>query len=59
MHFYHFHGPSMAVSGDFLGVLDISDTAAGLFVCNIVGHGVLAALAAAIRRTLIGELKLL
>lgn len=49
----------MAVSGDFLGVLDISDTAAGLFVCNIVGHGVLAALAAAIRRTLIGELKLL
>ena len=57
VHFYHFFNPSMVVSGDFFEVFQISDTMAGVFICDVMGHGVRAALVAAIMRTLIGELR--
>jgi sigma-B regulation protein RsbU (phosphoserine phosphatase) len=38
--FYHFFQPSMIVSGDFFDILDISDDKAGLFICDVMGHGV-------------------
>lgn len=57
--FYHFFNPSMAVSGDFFDVFEISDTMAGMFICDVMGHGVRAALVVAIMRTLIGELRYL
>lgn len=57
VHFYHFYHPSMAVSGDFFDVLKISDDVAGLFICDVMGHGVRAALVAATVRALVGELR--
>ena len=55
--FYHFFQPSMIVSGDFFDVLDISDDKAGLFICDVMGHGVRAALVAATIRSLLSELR--
>ncbi|MEA3187987.1 MAG: phosphoserine phosphatase RsbU/P [Chthoniobacter sp.] len=56
--FCHFFDPSMAVGGDFFDVLDISDTMAGVFVCDVMGHGVRAALVAAIVRAIVSDLKM-
>ena len=53
--FYHFYNPSMSVSGDFFDVFKISDTKAGIFIGDVMGHGVRAALVAAMIHTLIGE----
>ncbi|MGA7215454.1 MAG: SpoIIE family protein phosphatase [Terrimicrobiaceae bacterium] len=55
--FYPFFMPSMTVSGDFFDVLDISDDKAALFICDIMGHGVRAALVAAIVRSVVHELR--
>jgi sigma-B regulation protein RsbU (phosphoserine phosphatase) len=54
--FYPFFMPSMIVSGDFFDVLDIADDKAGLFICDVMGHGVRAALVAAIVRSVVSEL---
>ena len=53
--FHHYFTPSMAVSGDFFNVCKISDTEAGIFICDVMGHGVRAALVAAMMHTLLGE----
>jgi len=57
LHFSHFFNPSSAVSGDFFDIIGLSDTRAGIFICDVMGHGVRAALVAAIVRALVGELK--
>lgn len=57
LHFSHFFNPSTAVSGDFFDILELSDTTAGIFICDVMGHGVRAALVAAIVRALVGELR--
>jgi sigma-B regulation protein RsbU (phosphoserine phosphatase) len=57
--FHPFFRPSMTVSGDFFDVLDISDDKAGLFICDVMGHGVRAALVAAIVRSVVSELRAL
>ena len=57
LHFSHFFNASTAVSGDFFDILDLSDDVAGIFICDVMGHGVRAALVAAIVRALVGELK--
>ena len=46
-----FH-PTCSVSGDYYNVVRISDTAVGIFMCDVMGHGVRAALVTAIMRTL-------
>ena len=46
-----FH-PTSSVSGDYYNVVRVSDTAAGIFMCDVMGHGVRAALVTAIMRTL-------
>jgi phosphoserine phosphatase RsbU/P len=56
VHFYHFYQPSMSVSGDFFEVLKLSDTTAGLFICDVMGHGVRAALVASTVSALVGQL---
>jgi sigma-B regulation protein RsbU (phosphoserine phosphatase) len=48
--------PCAMVGGDFLDVLRISDTQAGLFVCDVMGKGVRAALVTAMMRALVEEL---
>lgn len=55
--FYPFFRPSTIVSGDFFDVLDIADDKAGLFICDVMGHGVRAALVAAIVRSAVAELR--
>jgi sigma-B regulation protein RsbU (phosphoserine phosphatase) len=56
IHFHHFYRPSTAVSGDFFDVFEIEENVAGLFICDVMGHGVRAALVASILRALVNEL---
>ena len=55
LRFSHFFNPSAEVSGDFFDILPISDSQAGIFICDVMGHGVRAAMVAAIVRTLVEE----
>ena len=55
--FCHFYKSSMSVSGDFFEVFKISDSTVGVFICDVMGHGVRAALVAAMLRTLVSELR--
>lgn len=48
--------PTTAVGGDFFHILPISDTEAGVFLCDVMGHGVRAALVTAIQRALVEEM---
>jgi len=48
--------PTTAVGGDFFHILPISDTEAGVFICDVMGHGVRAALVTAIQRALVEEM---
>jgi phosphoserine phosphatase RsbU/P len=48
--------PSSTVAGDFFEVFAVSDTAAGVFLCDVMGHGVRAALVTTLIRGLLGEL---
>ena len=48
--------PTGAVGGDFFHVLPLSNTEAGVFICDVMGHGVRAALVTAIQRALVEEL---
>ena len=57
LHFHHYYSASKSVSGDFFDVLEVSDSIAGVFICDVMGHGVRAAMVAAIVRTLLGDLK--
>ncbi len=56
LQFTHRYLPTGAVGGDFFDVLRISDTQAGVFICDVMGHGVRAALVTAMVRTLAEEL---
>ncbi len=49
--------PNGAVGGDFFDVLSLSDTCAGLFICDVMGHGVRAALVTAMVRALVESLR--
>jgi phosphoserine phosphatase RsbU/P len=53
--FHHFFRPSSGVGGDFFYVFQLSDSVAGVFICDVMGHGVRAALVAAILRALVEE----
>lgn len=54
--FHHRYLPAAAVGGDFFDVFPITDTTAGVFICDVMGHGMRAALIAAIMRGLLEEL---
>lgn len=57
LHFDHRYIPAQAVGGDFFTILPISDTKAGILVCDVMGHGPRAALVTAIIRTMREELR--
>ncbi len=57
LRFYHRYRPAVAIGGDFFDVFAISSTEAGILVCDVMGHGVRAALVTAIIRTLIEQFK--
>jgi PAS domain S-box-containing protein len=54
--FCHWYQPAERVGGDFFCVLPLSDTEAGVFICDVLGHGLRAALVTAIVRGLLEEL---
>ncbi len=50
--FCSLYRPAGSVSGDFFNVVRVSDTAVGVFICDVMGHGVRAALVTAMMRAL-------
>ena len=56
LRFFSRYLPTATLGGDFFHVQPISDTEAGVFICDVMGHGVRAALLTAIERTLVEEL---
>jgi serine phosphatase RsbU (regulator of sigma subunit) len=55
--FRHLYRPSGSVGGDFFDILAISDTQAGILICDVMGHGVRAALVTALIRGLVEDLR--
>ncbi|HEY3913473.1 MAG TPA: SpoIIE family protein phosphatase, partial [Verrucomicrobiae bacterium] len=55
--FCHRYHPTGQVGGDFFKVLTLTDTMAGLFICDVMGHGVRSALVTAMVRGLVEELR--
>jgi sigma-B regulation protein RsbU (phosphoserine phosphatase) len=54
--FYSSYLPSGAVSGDFFDVVQLSETSVGIFICDVMGHDVRAALVTAMIRALVEDL---
>jgi sigma-B regulation protein RsbU (phosphoserine phosphatase) len=55
--FAHRYHPAETVSGDFFSISQLSDSEVGVFICDVTGHGVSAALVTAMIRALAEELK--
>jgi sigma-B regulation protein RsbU (phosphoserine phosphatase) len=55
--FTHRYLPAGTVGGDFFAVSALSETQAGVFICDVAGHGVRSALVTAMIRALAEELK--
>src|SRR5437762_7134796 len=47
--------PAAELGGDFFDILEVSETRIGIFICDVMGHGVSAGLVAGILRGLIEE----
>jgi sigma-B regulation protein RsbU (phosphoserine phosphatase) len=56
LEFVSFFHPTGAVSGDFFNVSALSDSKVGVFICDVMGHDVRAALVTAMMRTLVQDL---
>jgi phosphoserine phosphatase RsbU/P len=55
---FHMHyTPTGTVGGDFFTIFPVSDRVAGLFICDVMGHGVRSALVTAMIRALVEELR--
>ncbi len=57
--FLHHYRASGIVSGDFCAIHRLSDTEAGIFLCDVMGHGVRAALGTALICAMIEEISAL
>ena len=55
--FAHLYEPAGGVGGDFFDVFPVSATAAGIIICDVMGHGVRSALITAMVRTMLEELR--
>jgi sigma-B regulation protein RsbU (phosphoserine phosphatase) len=56
LEFFSFFTPMGAVSGYFFDIIPLSDTQVGLFICDVMGHDVRAALVTAMMRALVEDL---
>jgi phosphoserine phosphatase RsbU/P len=56
LQFHHRYIPAAAVGGDFFTVYPLNNTTAGIFMCDVIGHGMRAALVTAILRGLVEQL---
>ncbi len=57
IHLSYRYQPASKIGGDFFDIVEISETEIGVFICDVMGHGVRAALVSAILRGLVEELK--
>jgi serine phosphatase RsbU (regulator of sigma subunit) len=57
LEFHHRYNPALAVGGDFFEFMPIGNDCAGIFVADVMGHGVRSALITAILRALISEIE--
>jgi len=55
LRFCHRYLPSGDIGGDFFDVLSLSDNEAGIFICDVMGHGVRAALVTTMLRGFVEE----
>jgi phosphoserine phosphatase RsbU/P len=55
LRFCHRFYPASELAGDFFSVLALSDTQAGVFICDVMGHGVRSALVTAMIRALVDD----
>jgi sigma-B regulation protein RsbU (phosphoserine phosphatase) len=55
--FCHRYHPTGQVGGDFFNVVPLAEHKAGLFICDVMGHGVRSALVTAMVRALVEELR--
>jgi sigma-B regulation protein RsbU (phosphoserine phosphatase) len=55
--FCHRYLPASSLAGDFFEVLPLSPSSAGVFICDVMGHGVRTALVMAVIRGLVDELQ--
>ena len=53
LRFFHRYAPASMMGGDFFHIARLSDDAAGICICDVMGHGVRAALITAMLRALI------
>src|SRR5262249_55191512 len=56
LRFLHRYQPTTQLAGDFFLVLPLSETRAGVFICDVMGHGVRSALVTAMIRALTEDL---
>jgi sigma-B regulation protein RsbU (phosphoserine phosphatase) len=56
LRFCHRFLPARELAGDFFSLLGLSDSRAGVFICDVMGHGVRSALVTAILRALLDDL---
>ncbi len=56
LRFQHRYFWTTQLGGDFFNVLDLSDTEAGVLICDVMGHGVRSALVTAMLRAMVGHL---
>jgi sigma-B regulation protein RsbU (phosphoserine phosphatase) len=57
--FFTYSFPSGAVSGDFFDVVALSPSSVGVFICDVMGHDVRAALVTGMMRALVEDLSIL
>ncbi len=53
--FFHRYLPTSALGGDFFEIVPLSDTRVGVFICDVMGHGMRAALVTSILRGFIDK----
>lgn len=58
LNFHHIYQPALSLGGDFFDVIKLSESRAGIFIADVMGHGARSALVTAILRTLFQELAL-
>jgi len=54
--FHHYHHAGGMVGGDFCSIRKLSETEVGIFLCDVMGHGVRASLGTAIVRAMVEEI---
>jgi serine phosphatase RsbU (regulator of sigma subunit) len=53
--FFTFYYPTGSVSGDFFDVFSVSEMSVGVFICDVMGHGVRSALVTSMMRALLEQ----